>query len=63
MRLALVRALAPGPATFAAALLAGATIGAAGERALSIDGGFDVGRTLIALADAGAMTRMGGHPP
>jgi len=59
----LVRALAPGPAAFAAALLGGATIGAAGERALSIDNSVDIGRTLIALADAGAMTRLGGHEP
>ncbi|HEV7371102.1 DNA-binding domain-containing protein [Arenibaculum sp.] len=51
--------LPPGDAPFAAALLAGATIGAAAEAALAGaagDGGFDPGRALVGLVRTGAFT-------
>lgn len=55
-----VRALTPAAGAFATALLSGSAIGEAGGIALAIDDGFDLGGTLVALAQAGALTGMEG---
>ena len=55
-----VRALDPAGGTFAAALLAGATVGDAGALALQEDGGFEAGGALVALVGAGAVAGIEG---
>jgi hypothetical protein len=50
-----VRALDPAAGAFAAALLAGASVGEAGAAALDEDEGFEAGTALVMLADAGAI--------
>lgn len=50
-----VRALDPAAGAFATALLAGASVGAAGAAALEEHGEFEAGTALVMLADAGAI--------
>lgn len=57
-----VRALDPVEGRFAALLFAGATLAEAGAAGLALDAGFDLGRSLIALAEAGALAGLDDTP-
>lgn len=55
-----VRSLDPAGGVFAAALLAGASVGDAGALALRDDGGFEAGGALVSLVEAGAVAGLAG---